>query len=435
MTQRKAFLFGFFSIVLGLVVSVLLLELGATAYLTLHDHKFIPAHQRFEDASHPWFEGTIARPTDTYYCKHLYTLFPHPYLGWVYHGNPPCGYPKSINNIGLHRHDFPAERINDRYVVLLTGGSVAEYVGGGNQQFVGGGLHPPYLERALNAHWIGPNGKPFLVLQGAAGGWKQPQAAIMFMLYADLVDAVVTLDGGNEFARARSADGERFEYPFLHFQEVNPLATDSFSTVVAQWALSNTVTAIRTTAPFSYSSLAFILAERLDALAEPDPKRTSSWRTTVQSIFAAPKGWSQDYYLKNGIQQYEKYVREMHSIAREFGDRDAYFVQPISALDKVLTPEERASAGSGDYGEKYLVLNASMLALNKKGIPVFSIIDVFKNEKQRIYADGVHSMWDDKTQESYGYTLMADRMAKDLAVAWHVKPKPGQVAARPENGR
>ena len=30
-------------------------------------------------------------------------------------------------------------------MIMLTGGSVATYVGGGNQQFVGGGLHPPYL--------------------------------------------------------------------------------------------------------------------------------------------------------------------------------------------------------------------------------------------------------------------------------------------------
>ena len=50
----------------------------------------------------------------------------------------------------------------------------------------------------------------------------------MFMLYANILDAVVTLDGANELTQARHSNGELFEYPFLHFSEVNPLATASF---------------------------------------------------------------------------------------------------------------------------------------------------------------------------------------------------------------
>src|SRR5262249_48566318 len=191
--RLKNFVFGTLTIVLSVAFTLLLAEASAIAYLTMRDGKYVSAHQRFENADHPWFQGTIERPTDTYYCKHVDTLFPHPYLGWVYHGNPPCGYPSSINNVGTQRHDFPAQKIPDRYVIMLTGGSVATYVGGGNQQFVGGGLHPPYLERALNERWESPNGKPFLVLQGSAGGWKQPQQATMFILYAGILDAVGTL--------------------------------------------------------------------------------------------------------------------------------------------------------------------------------------------------------------------------------------------------
>lgn len=428
----KRIAFGVLAVVCGLILALVFLETASTLYLTVKDGKFVSAHQRFEAADHPWFQGTINRPTDTYYCAHIYTLFPHPYLGWVYHGNPPCGYPKSINNIGLHRHNFPPPRIHDKYVVLLTGGSVSEYVGGGNQQYVGGGLHPPYLERALNEHWVGPNGKPFLVLQGGAGGWKQPQAAIMFMLYADMVDAVVTLDGANELGQLRLPHGERFEYPFLHFQEVNPLATDEFSTVVAKWMLSRFVTYLRTTIPFSYSSAAFIVADRLDRIAESETNQHSGWRTTVQSIFAAPKGWTDQQSWTAGLEQYRKYIREMHAIAKTFQVREAYFIQPVAAVDKPLSSYERARgfAATPAYSRQYLEMTDSLLGLRKDGIPVYSLRDVFEHETESIYADPVHSLWDDKTQESRGYTLIAERMARELANAWHLKRKDIRTSLR-----
>ena len=421
--RLKNFVFGTIATGLSVVLTIALAEAAATAYLTLRDGKYSSAHQRFENADHPWFQGTIDRPTDTYYCKHVDTLFPHPYLGWVYHGNPPCGYPKSINNIGTQRHDFPAQKISDHFVIMLSGGSVATYVGGGNQQFVGGGLHPPYLERALNERWESPDGKPFLVLQGSAGGWKQPQQAIMFMLYANILDAVVTLDGANELTQARHPDGELFEYPFLHFSEVNPLATASFSDVVAQWALSRIITKIRTTPPFSYSSLAFIVADRLNLLTEPDPALKSQWRTTVQGIFAGPKDWTDAQYLDDAIRRNEKYVRAMHAMANEFGVKEAHFLQPLPAIDKVLTSDERAAVGPLDYTDKWRHMKSSLLSLNAEGIGVYDLGDVFKNERESLYVDGRPPGWNDRCQESLGYVLMAERMAEVLAQQWHFKQK------------
>lgn len=426
-SRGKAFLFGLVALVIGVIVALILLEVGSTLYLTIKDHKFISAHDRYEAADHPWFQGIMSRPTSTYYCQHIYTLFPHPYLGWVYHGNPPCGYPKSINNIGLHRHDFPPPRYKDKYVVLFTGGSVAEYVGGGNQQYVGAGLHPPYLERSLNAHWVAPNGKPFLVLQAAAGGWKQPQQAIMVMLYADRVDAIVTLDGANEWNRAHIPVGERFEYPFLSFEQVNPLANEDFKTVVAQWVLANIVTFFRTTYPFNHSSAAFIVADRLDRIAEAEPQTSKHWRTTVQSIFAAPKDWTGHDYWTHGIQQYEKYIRDMHGMAQIYHDKEAYFLQPVIAVDKQLSPREQRIMTPEDlksYHDSYIELTNDVLGLRKDGIPLYSILDVFENHPETIYADPVHSLWDDRLGEAPGYTLIANRMAAILAKAWHLKAKP-----------
>jgi hypothetical protein len=67
----------------------------------------------------------------------------------------PCSLP-GINNIGLFGEDFPDQRRTDRYVILLTGGSVASQLG----QY-----QPPpaprYLEEELNRNYVSPNGKPF----------------------------------------------------------------------------------------------------------------------------------------------------------------------------------------------------------------------------------------------------------------------------------
>ena len=55
-------------------------------------------------------------------CRHADTLYPHPYLGHVHHGNAPCGY-RHVNNVGLFGEDFPSVKRTDRYTVLLTGGT------------------------------------------------------------------------------------------------------------------------------------------------------------------------------------------------------------------------------------------------------------------------------------------------------------------------
>jgi len=415
--------FRFLSVVLGLLLSVVLLELFATAYLTLRDGRYESGRERFLNSHLMWSLGAGVTPVASYYCRHIDTLFPHPYLGWVYHGNPPCGYPDSINNIGLHRHDFPAERATDHFVILLTGGSVSEYVGGGNQLHVGGELHPPYLERALNARWTSADGKSFVVLQGGAGGWKQPQQAIMLLLYADMIDAVVTLDGANEFLRTLNPTGQRFETPFQHFQEANPLASASFSKVIWQWLLANGIAFLRSTPPFSYSSLAYLVADRVSTLIEPADTKNSNRRTTVASIFAAPKEWDKARYWEVGQEQYHKYIREMHAVAAEFGIRDAYFLQSMPAIKKTLTEEERKVVGDLSYRDKYVEWVDNTLKLRAKGIAVYDMLDVFENEKGQIYQDGGHSLWNDATHEARGYTLIAERMAETLAKAWNFKPK------------
>src|SRR5262245_37358558 len=91
--------------------------------------------------------------------RYVDTLFPHPYLGWVHHGNPPTGV-RDVNNVGLFGRDFPCEKDDSRFVVLLTGGSVAAQFA---QNIAGG---PRYLEEELNRRYTTGDGRRFVVLNG-----------------------------------------------------------------------------------------------------------------------------------------------------------------------------------------------------------------------------------------------------------------------------
>src|SRR5689334_12717397 len=96
---------------IALLLLVIGLEVIATAYLYATEGRYIAARVRFASRTNTFVAG-LRRDTN---CGYLETLFPHPYLGFVHHGNPPCGIP-DINNIGLFGPDFPSERRTDRFV-------------------------------------------------------------------------------------------------------------------------------------------------------------------------------------------------------------------------------------------------------------------------------------------------------------------------------
>ena len=91
-----------------------------------------------------------------------------------------------VNNVGLFGPDFPTIKPADRYVVMLIGGSVASQLAQNQAPPA-----PRYLEEELNKKYVSPNGKPWMVLNGGDGAWKEPQPFILFSLYATSVDAMI----------------------------------------------------------------------------------------------------------------------------------------------------------------------------------------------------------------------------------------------------
>ncbi len=403
------------SLAIGFVLALALVELAATAWLYVEDGHHTPAAKLFERTRNTYVRDL----TPDSGCRFVDTLFPHPYLAFVHHGNPPCG-ATNVNDIGLFNDDFQVVKPTDRYVVLLTGGSVASNLGQ-----TGAPPAPRFLEEELNRRYVSPDGRPFLVLNGAAGAWKQPQQLILFSLYATSVDAVVTLDGYNEHYYFRTGVPSRLEAPASSFLEVNPfVAGERFGDAATGWLIGRVVGGLARNPLLGHSHAAYLVIRRLEAFARSQERFGTNARTSFAGMFRLPEDVRTDGERLFAVQMdlYRKYARGIEAIARDHGVRTAYFLQPVPAWGKTLSPEEKAAVGDLSYGPVYRRIVDGMLALRERGLPVYDLGDLLVDQPGTLYADHIHFAHELRG-ESRGYRLLAARMGERLADAWGLRRK------------
>lgn len=413
----KKTIFGGISLLIGIVLSLAAIELTAIAWLFLEEGRYVSAEELFQRTQNTYVRD-LTRASG---CRYVDTLYPHPYLAFVHHANPPCGV--AANNIGMLGEDYPTVKRSDRYVVLVVGGSVAA-------RFVGN-LPPPaprFLEEELNKRFISPNGKPFLVLNGGDGAWKQPQTFILFSMYATSVDAVVTVDGYNEYYFFRPYAEERLERPLSNFVDVNPFVADeNFGDAAIGWVIGRLAGRLAIMPVLGHSHAAYMVVRGLESVAKGkdvfNPDRNK--KTTINSIFALPadiRGNGEKVFAQQLI-LFQKYTRGIEAVAKDNNVRTAYFLQPIPAWGKTLTEEEKQIIG-GDMGDPviYRRMVDGMMKLREQGLVMHDLGDLLKDVPETIYSDYIHFFRDTKG-ESRGYRLMAVRVADDLAKVWNLKAK------------
>ena len=122
------------------------------------------------------------------------------------------------------------------------------------------------------------------------------------------------------------------------------------------------------------------------------------------------------------IEQYRKYIKIMDMTARSYNVKEMFFLQPVPAVGKQLTEEEKRATPDTSYGQRYVRIVRDLEALNEGGIPVRSLLDIYANEKETIYADTIHA-YQAPGGESRGYRIMAARMARDMADGWGLQRK------------
>jgi hypothetical protein len=417
MPSVKKLVFGLVSLAVGIALSLAMVELMAIAWFFIDEGRYTPAAELFERTQNT-FVRDMTKGTS---CRYVDRMFPHPYVGFVHHGNPPCGM-LNINNVGLFNDDYPVEKREDRYTILLTGGSIASQLGQFDAR-----PKPRFLEDELNEHYLSPNGKPFLVLNGGTGAWKQPQPFILFALHASAVDAVIVIGGLNEFYTVRPYVKTRLERPESNFFEVNPLVADeNFGDAAIGWVMGRIAGELSLNPVLGRSHAAYLLIRGIEMAAKSRGALKSGKKTTLDSLFALPadvvgKG---DKVYATQLALYTQYLRGTEAIARDYGVKTAYFFHAVPAYGKTLTPEEKAVVGDLSYGPLFRRMVDDMLKVRAAGLPVFDLGDMLADVKETVYSDDAHFGRDFHSGESLGYRLMARRVAADLAQAWGLVRKP-----------
>ena len=413
MKQR---IFGWISVLIGIVLALALIEVTAIAWLYVEDGRYTPAAELFERTQNTY----VRDATKGTACRYVDTLYPHPYVAFVHHANPPCGMPW-VNNVGLFGPDFPTVKPADRYVVMLIGGSVASQLAQNAPPPA-----PRYLEEELNKRYVSPNGKPWLVLNGGDGAWKEPQPFILFSLYASSVDAMISLGGFNEHYYFRPYTSERLESPASNFLEVNPFVADeNFGDAAIGWVMGRIAGMLALNPVLGHSHAAYLIIRGIEAAAKGKDSFKSKKRTTIPNMFALPEDirGNGDRVFALQLSLYQKYARAEEVVAHDNSVKTAYFFQPVPALGKTLTEEEKRVAGDLSYGDLYRQIVAGMMTLRERGMAMYDLGDIFANEKGTIYADHIH-YWRDAAGESPGNRLMAARIGQLLSETWGLQKKP-----------
>ena len=119
MKKTKRRLFGFISAVIGIALSVAAVEGLAILWL-------MPRTAAIRRPPSCSSQNTYVRDADAGHATAATSTrsIRIPMSAFVHHANPPCGLPR-VNNVGLFGPDFPTVQAADRYIVMLTGGSVA----------------------------------------------------------------------------------------------------------------------------------------------------------------------------------------------------------------------------------------------------------------------------------------------------------------------
>ena len=228
------------------------------------------------------------------------------------------------------------------------------------------------------------------------------------MLYGELADAVITLDGYNErfsFVGNRN----RLEAQIGNFAEINPIIDGGFDRLGAAWETAR----LRRFAVASHSRAVYYmtaaLRHRIEASVEPPPAEGP----TPSSVYTLPADWKEDRCIAFNLGLYRKYIGLMDAMAKELGLLTVHFIQPCPAIGKTLTSEERQVVGILDYAPTYQWLADQLLALNGEDVAVVSLLDVFDDVDGTIYADQIHCR-----KDGVGYRILAQRMADELERRW-----------------
>jgi len=408
--RRRAVVLTVVMVSAGMLGALLLGEVLAVAYYWMRDGQYVSPGDRLVAQRNVYAEEV--RTKDCHYGERLLA---HPFLGSVESNLGPCGSPL-VNSKGLLGKEFPDATRRRTGILLVTGGSVAAQFTSDNRE-----TESP-LERILNEQFTGERFDRFIVLNGGLGGWKQPNQFILFGLYADVLDGVITLDGFNEHYMLWAHTRNRFEWPSnAFFHTVQQLDRRSF--VLAEVALRLDAELYRLATRhrlFQISTLGYWVLDVtrgwLRGYAAGASTRTAhrkdNWvNASYERMFTFGEPMSDEQRWAWTLDQYAKYIRLMHAGAKELDVQALFLLQPTPAYDKPLTAEEKKFVeGTNRPAYDAIIRQFDGLRINS-GLPAYSLLNVFHATPAQVYLDSVHV-------NHLGNELIAERIADLIEKVW-----------------
>lgn len=301
----------------------------------------------------------------------------HPYLSLRYHQKQNCSL-KEANSRGMLGEDLPTQKRPEFYNVLLLGGSVAEILHQSGE-----------LEKYLNANFQSPNKKPFRIWNGAMSAGQQPRQAIAHMMYADFADLVVSLEGFNE-QFSYSSFNSLESPPHVWFELENQIRIKKENSN----SLRKIALKVQNSSIFrnSYFLAAFI------TVAVSRNIQSATNNINAPSLVPYEELSNQEKQEKH-INTYGSLLRKMGILSEARNQHLVIFLQPVPAIHKPLTPEDRRVASDLSYRDSYLKMVNSLSNLSLRNVKVIPILDTFQNYKEDLYADLIHFRGDSKGNE------------------------------------
>jgi hypothetical protein len=408
----RKFVFYLILVVFVLVGTLFFAEIAATVYYVVREGKYVSPRARFAAERNAYVEGAQAQTTA---CSYGDSLIVHPYLAFVQTNLGSCGVPYA-NSKALIGKEFPDKQRARLGVVLVTGGSVAAQFVWDNRQ------EESPLERILNSEFTGERFDRFMVLNGGHGAWKQPNQYILFGLYADVLAGIITLDGFNEHYMIDAS--RRFELPANNFFQALERQDSRVTTAPLRMAALKLEADLYRFASrhtlFQFSNLAYLMVDiartKLRAYASrtstPSRSGEDDWiKVAYANMFTFNDKMTRSERKTWALDQYEKYVRLMHAGAEAMGIKSLFLIQPIPGWGKPLTPRETEFARNTNT-KLYKEMTDHMSASRQKhGVPIYSLLDIFRDEQQEIYKDPIHI-------NGLGNEMIAKRIADLIERDW-----------------
>lgn len=330
----------------------------------------------------------------------------HPFLSFAYHKDRHCS-SSQRNNVGLKGRKMPMFNDPNYYDILILGGSVAELFAQLDDKGTNG------FERYLNDRYKSPNGKPFRILNGALSAGTQPQQVISFALFGGFSDAVISIEGYNELVHFRSR--EPMETPSRPWIELYDREHSGYFKTELRSLTKKLNNAVMNSF-LENSYFMFLVCTNSFLYADSLTKTDNNYPIFELSPMS-------DQEMKNfTYDRYAYYLQQIKAMASSRGEKIMFFLQPVPAISKSLTENEKLVTGNLDYKEEYLSLVQHLLALQKEGLPIESLLDILKDYRDEAYVDSIHFI----SSGGYGggaYDVMFEAMARHIEKSWGLKRK------------